>query len=139
MYSRYSEKLIFFFKYHRRNPEFDPEYLIAWCMVANHVFMTGKKAIRLHFKRFLTQLHDEGGAQVDQVGITYVGKKSIGKSFRILGIERIKIGFPEKINELGKGFFGLPAMVAEIEMIPMKEFYMLHLVLIDVNTKFHLA
>ena len=106
--------------------------------MTNHVLMAGKKTIRLHLKGFLTQLHDEGRAQVDQVSIANVGEKSIGKTFGILRIERIKIGFPEKINELGNGFFGLPPMITEIEMIPMKEFYMLHLVLVELYIMFYM-
>ena len=69
-------------------------------MVADHVFMARKETVGLHFKRLVLELHNERRSEVDEVSISDVWKKCVRKSFGILVIQLIEIGFPEKINEL---------------------------------------
>jgi hypothetical protein len=40
--------------------------------------------------------------------------------------QRVEICFPKKIDKLGNGFFGHPAMIAKLKMVPVEKFYMLH-------------
>src|SRR5690348_11623422 len=95
-------------------------------MMADHAFVPRQKTIRTHFERFLSKLHNEGRAQVDQVSVANVWKKGIGKTFRILLVKWIKIRLPEKIYEVGKRALRTPAVIAVFKMIPVKKFHMLH-------------
>ena len=95
-------------------------------MVAFQAGMTGQKTIGFHFIVPVFQLHNERRAQVDEIGITYIGKKRIRKPIRVFGPELIEIGFPEEINEMRKRSRGRYPVVLSFEVVFMEEFYMLH-------------
>ena len=94
--------------------------------MADHVLVPRQKAVAPHFKFLFFQLHHERCAQVDQVGVSHIGKKSVGKALGVLFEQGVKIGFPEKIDELRKRFFCLLPVVPELKMIPVKKFDVLH-------------
>lgn len=95
-------------------------------MMADHVFKTWQKTIRLDLVPGFFQLHNKGGSQVNQVGITNIGEKRIGKALWVLGPQGIKVGFPEIVNKGPQGFFCLAAVIPVLKMINMEEFYVLH-------------
>ena len=95
--------------------------------MADHVFVPRQKTIALHFKFFFFELHHEGRSQVDEVGITDVGKQRIRKTFGIFFEQFLKIRFPEKVDEFGKRFLCFLAMIAELEMVSMEKLYVLHI------------
>ena len=94
--------------------------------MTDHILMAGKKTVGLHFKGFFFELHHKWRPQVDQISITNVWEKRIGKALRIFSIEFFKISLPEKIDELRKRFPWLSAMIPELKMVFMKKFYVLH-------------
>ena len=95
-------------------------------MMADHGLVPRQKAVGLDVVFLVFQLHYARRAKVDQVRITNVGKKRIGKAIGMLNKEFVKIRFPEKINELRKRSFCFAPAVTMLEMIFMKKLYVLH-------------
>ena len=94
--------------------------------MANHSLVPWQKTIPLHLVFFFFQLHDERGAEVNQIGVTNIWKKRIGKAIRVFFEKRSKIRFPKKVNEFGKRLLCFLTVIPEFEMVLMKKFNVLH-------------
>lgn len=100
--------------------------MIAWFVEAFDGIVSREEAICLHADLFVFYLHDEGGAQVDDIGVANVGELGVGESFGIFLPKGGKFGFPEKVYEwaepCGRGY----AVIVVFKMVSMEEFDVLH-------------
>lgn len=98
--------------------------MVAGFVKAFNRIVAGQKAISFHSVPLISHLHYIRSAQVDKVGITYIGKLRIRKTTVILFPEMLKTGFPEKLHQVGQPFRRRNTVVMLVKMVNMDKFYM---------------
>src|SRR5688572_6208973 len=100
--------------------------MIAWAMETFDCIVPGKKSVGLHVEFLIHDLHHEGGAEIDDVGITNIGELCIGEAFWMLLPQMIKSCFPEEVDKGTQGSRWRYPVVIVFKMIGMEEFDVLH-------------
>ena len=98
--------------------------MIAGLVKALNRIVTRQKAVSFHGIPLVGYLHYIGIAQVDEVGITHIGKLSIRKTTRILLPEVFKTGFPEKLYQVSQPLRRRNPMIMLVKMVNMDKFDM---------------
>ena len=62
--------------------------------------MAGQEAVRFYFDFVAAEFHGKRRSEVDEVCITYVWEKDVGKALREFIQNGLKAGFPEVIDEV---------------------------------------